>query len=214
MKREIKKYRYVFAAFFTLVLFSSGMLFSNLVDDYRSSKLDNQFREDITDLKSQSLQMEYLQTRDNCESLENGLSEVIKNYNSRLERVVQYEESSLIKSERFHDIRNRYFLSGIEYWMFAQKVRDKCENYNPNTVLYFTEQDCEKCADTGESLSRLKKSYGSEILVFIVYSDVNDGMAEILRKEYDVEKMPTVVLNESKKFEGTIEKSEIEDEIS
>lgn len=211
MDREIKKYRYLFAALFTILVFTTGILFSNLVDDYRSSALQNEVREDVTDLESQQLQLNYLERQDNCRVLEAGLNEVLQGYNERLDRVVNYEENSLFKSERFQNIRRQYVLAGIRYWIFSKDLRDKCEDYNPDTILYFQKQDCPACDSTGKELSRIKKTQGNQALVFNIFTDIEDSMVTILEKEYQINQTPTVVINEETTLEGDLSRQEIEE---
>lgn len=211
MDREIKKYRYLFAALFTILVFTTGILFSNLVDDYRSSALQNEIREDVTDLESQQLQLNYLERQDNCRVLEAGLNEVLQGYNERLDRVVNYEENSLFKQRRFQDIRRQYVLAGIRYWIFSKDLREKCEDYNPDTILYFQKQDCPDCDSTGRELSRIKKTYGNQALIFTIYTDIQDSMVTILEKEYKVNQTPTVIINEETKLEGDLSRQEIKE---
>lgn len=216
MDREIKKYRYLFAAIFTVLIFSTGILFSNLMDDYRSSALEQEVRQDVTDLESQQLQLNYLERQEDCQVLEAGLNEVLRGYNDRLDRVENYEDNSLFKSDRFEDIRHQYVLAGIRYWTFSQEIREKCDDYDPNTILYFkTETEpCPQCESAGDELTRLKNTYGSQVLIFVVHTDLDDSMVRILEQEYEIETEPTVVINEETKIEGEITRETIEEEMN
>ena len=214
MDREIKKYRYLFAAIFTVLIFSTGILFSNLIDDQRSSALEQEVRADISELESQQLQLNYLERQENCQVLRSSLNEVLRGYNERLERVTSYEESSFFKSDRFEDIRRQYVLAGIRYWIFSQEVREKCEDYNPNTILYFQEeQDCEECQQQGEELSRIKSTHGDQALIFNIFTDLDDSMIRILKDEYNITTIPTTIVNEQEKLEGYHTREEIEQQM-
>lgn len=215
MDREIKKYRYLFAAIFTVLIFSTGILFSNLMDDYRSSALEQEVRQDVTDLESQQLQLNYLERQEDCQVLQAGLNEIMRGYNDRLDRVEDFEENSLFKSDRFEDIRHQYVLAGVRYWIFAQELREKCDNYSPNTILYFkTETEpCPGCETTGDSLSRIKSVYGPEVLTFVVHTDLEDSMVRIIEEEHQVEQVPTLIVNEETKLEGELTREDIEREL-
>lgn len=212
MDREIKKYRYLFAALFTVLIFSTGLLFSNLMDDYRSSALEEEVRNDVTELESQQLQLNYLERQDNCRTLRAGLNEILRGYNDRLDRVENFEENSLFKSDRFNDIRRQYVLSGIRYWTFAQDLREKCDDYEPNTILYFQTEtgDCPGCEETGDALTRIRSTH-DQTLVFVIHTDLEDGMVRILEEEFEIETVPTVVINEETKLEGEITRERIEE---
>lgn len=212
--REISKYRYFLAALFTLIIFVTGALTSNLLDDYRSSKLQAELQEDLTEVESNQLQLDYLRSHDlSCDTLDTGLTSIVKSYNDRLGRIQEFRDRSLIKSERFSNLRRRYIISGIRYWIFAQELKERC-SFSPNTALFFTKslenQSCEACARQGRQLSLLKKEYDSEFLVFPVPLTVDDGMVEILRDRYNVTDVPATVVNGETALRGYRSREEVE----
>lgn len=210
MDREIKKYRYVFAAVFTILIFFTGILFSNLMDDYRSGVLSEELEEDLIELESRQVQMNYLEDENHtCEAMQAGLSNIVGSYNERLERMESYRDSTMLQEDQFNDIRRRYTLSGVEYWQFSEKVKDKCDGYEPDTILYFGEDDCSNCDQQRRELDRLKNIYGEEVLIFTVFTDIDDGMVEILTNEYDVQETPKIVINGEKQDEGLRHRDEI-----
>lgn len=194
---EIKKYRYVAAIVLTLLVFSLGVLTSNLADDKRQSGLQNQLQDDTTDIQSKQLLMRYLEGEESCEIRQEGLTQIIEGYNSRLERVQSYEKQSFFQEDQFRSIRRSYVLSGIEYWMFAEETDEECQSYNTNTVLFFTSENCESCDQQGETLSDIKRIYGEEVLIFSVYSDLDDSMINLLEEQYNISDTPALVINEN-----------------
>lgn len=216
--REVKKYRYLFAAVLTITIFVLGILFSNLVDDQRYSSLQNEIQEDNVEMESWQLQMNYISSDNmaSCSTLEKGLQDVVSNYNSRLDNLQNYQEDSFFRSEDFESMKNLYILSGLRYWMFAEELQDKCD-YDVDTVLYFTTkigeaEECEACGYTGEQLSFLKQKYGEELLVFTVPTEFNDGMVDMLEAQYNVTEVPTVIVNENRtnRLEGRASTEDIE----
>lgn len=194
---EIKKYRYLFAALFTILMFTMGVLTSNLIDDTRQNALQETLEEDAADLQSKQLMMNYLDDQKSCNLRKKGLAQIVEDYNNRLERVESYEKSSFFQAGDFQNLRRRYVLSGLEYWMFAENTKEECDDYNPDTVLFFTEEDCTSCARQGEILSDLKRVHGEDLLVFVIYTDIEDNMIEVLKKEYNVTSPPAVIVNQN-----------------
>jgi hypothetical protein len=212
--REISKYRYLLAGFFTLVIFVTGALTSNMIDDYRSNKLQTELQEDLTEVESNQLQLTYLQSNNlSCDTMETGLKSMVRGYNDRLGKIQTFRDRSLIKSERFSNLRRRYIISGIRYWMFAQEMKEKCD-YSPNTALFFTEslenETCEACARQGRQLSLLKKKYDGEFLVFSVPTTLDDGMVDILEDKYNVTDVPVTVVNGDAVLRGSKSRNEVE----
>lgn len=206
---EIKKYRYLFAALFTVLIFTTGILTSNLIDDKRQDALQDTLEDDAADLQSKQLMMNYLDGQKSCGLRKEGLAQIVEDYNDRLERVQSYEENSFFQSGDFHNIRRRYVLSGLEYWMFAEKTKEECSNYDPNTVLFFTEQDCEACAQQGEILSDLKRLHGDDLLVFVVYTDLEDSMIDLLKEKYNITSPPAIVLNRNTTYHSLTSRQNI-----
>lgn len=204
--RSLEKYRYLTAAVITLIVFVSGALTANLVDDYRTEGLVVELQEDLTEIESNQMQINYLQRDEvSCEAMEAGLHSTVKNYNNRLGNLETFEERSLIKEERFEKIKHRYILSGIRYWMFAEEMRDSCD-YSPNTVLFFTTnleaEDCDECDNVGRQLSLLKQELEGDILIFSIPVNLDDGMIDILQDRYGVEEVPVMVINDETVLEG------------
>jgi hypothetical protein len=205
--REIQKYRYLVAAMLTLIMFSMGVLVSNFVDDARASALRSQVDQDLTEIESKQLQLSYLESEEvqSCDVLRKGLNNIVKGYNQRLGNLQQYQEKSTIQSQRFETIKSRYILSGIRYWMFAEDIRTECD-YSPDTVLFFTnnleKENCEDCERMGRQLTLLKREQDSELLVFSIPTEMDDGMVDILESQYNVTETPTVVVNGEKRLVG------------
>lgn len=219
--RDVKKYRYIFAAVITIVIFSLGMLFSNFVDDQRYSSLRNEIQDDNVELESWQLQLNYLRSEDieSCGALQSGLQDVVSNYNSRLDDIQNYKENSFFREQDFESMKNLYVLSGLRYWMFAEELKANCE-YDANTVLYFTTQigeaeECDACGYTGEELSMLKQKYGEELLIFTVPTQFEDGFVDMLEIRHNVTEIPTVVINDNTttKLSGSVSSQEIEQKL-
>jgi len=203
MDREIKKYRYVFAAIFTVMIFFTGILFANLMDDYRADVLTQELEDDLAELESRQVQMSYLEDGNHtCNAMQAGLSSTVSSYNDRLERMENYRDSTIFRGDQFENIRRQYMLSGVQYWQFAEEVKQECDYYNPDLILYFGEHNCEDCKQQRTELDRMKNIYGEEVLIFSVFTDIDDGMVEILKSEYDVEDTPTVIINNEKQDSG------------
>jgi len=219
--RDVKKYRYVFAAVITIVIFTLGMLFSNFVDDQRYSSLRNEIQDNNVELESWQLQLNYLRSEDvdSCQALQTGLQDVVSNYNSRLDDIQNYRENSFFREDDFESMKDLYVLSGLRYWLFAEELKDNCE-YDANTALYFTTsigeaEDCDACGYTGEQLSILKRKYGEQLLIFTVPTEFEDGFVDMLQTRHNVTEVPTVVINDNSttKLSGRVSSQEIEQQL-
>lgn len=217
--RNVQKYRYGAALAITLMVFVMGVMFSNLVDQTRSSSLENDIQKDLTDLESNQLQLSYLRSGNvkSCGTLRVALTNIVRGYNQRLGSVQKYQKDSYFSSGDFKNLKRKYILSGIRYWTFAEEIRERCE-YNQDTVLFFTttleKDDCPACEKTGNQLSLLKKKYGNDLLIFSIPTRMDDGMVEVLMNQYNVTDTPKIVINGNKTLEGYQTRQEIEKHLS
>ncbi|MFB6204401.1 MAG: hypothetical protein ABEJ75_02015 [Candidatus Nanohaloarchaea archaeon] len=212
---EVQRYRYAFAALLTVLVFLLGVFVSNFVDGVRADALTESRRDNLAELESQQLQLNYLQSSDvkSCAPMKAGLTNIIREYNSRLGSLQKYEDSSFFRRETFREIKHRYILSGIRYWMFAQDLRQEC-GYNASTILFFTntldKKGCPACARQGQQLDYLKEKYEDRLLVFTIPTQMEDGMIEILEEQYNVTDVPTLVVNGKHVLRGYHYRSKIE----
>lgn len=217
--RKIKKYRYVAAFALTAMVFLLGILMSNLVDQQRAQSLENEMQQDLIQLESNQLQLSYLRSDESssCEALQTALKNIVIDYNQRLSNVQNFQSDSFFKSQDFENIKRRYILSGIRYWMFAEEVRQKCD-YSPDTVLFFTttldKDDCPECDKIGRRLTLLKRKYNGDLLIFSIPVRMEDGMVDVLEQQFNVAQTPAVVINGDHKMTGLHPRSAIEQQLN
>lgn len=217
--RDINKYRYLVAGVLTVVVFVLGVLFSTVADEERAGILEDELKDSLVELESRNLQLNYLKSSDvqSCRVLKEGLQNMVADYNERLQKVQSYQESSLLREEKFETVNRRYILSGIRYWMFAEDLREKC-SYDADNILFFTRGigsgSCDGCQKQGEQLSLLKKKYDKQVLIFSIPLDTEDGMIEVLEKQYNVTESPALVLNGNKTLDNYTSMSEISRELN
>ncbi|MDY6778868.1 MAG: hypothetical protein SVU32_09455 [Candidatus Nanohaloarchaea archaeon] len=214
--RNIKTYRYIFAAVLTVLIFLLGILFSNFVDDIRSSRIEESINENFVELESRQLQLAYLKEDvQSCNVLKTGLSTIISDYNQNLGRVQRFEKNSIFNKDRFNTLQRQLMLSGIRYWMFAEDLKERCPGYNATTALFFSREDgCEACGRVGKNLALLKNKYGKGLLVFTVTVGTNDPMITILEQQYNITEVPAVVINEERVLRQNLTVQGIEQRIN
>lgn len=198
----------------TALVFTLGILFSTVIDTERATVLEEELNENLVEIESRNLQLSYLKSSEvtSCDALKEGLQNILADYNKRLERVKAFKEKSILKKDRFQSINRKYVISGVRYWMFANDLKSRCE-FEADTVLFFTRsieaEACPDCRRQGEQLSLLKKEYGEQILIFSIPVDVDDGMVDILEKQYNVTELPSLVLNSNRTMKGYHSRKEI-----
>ena len=117
-----------------------------------------------------------------------------------------YAESS----ELTNSIKNqhkKYDLLRAMIWLNSIKIKEKC-NADYHNVVYIYEFDNPginkkaKQQAISNILIDLKNEYGDEILLISIAGDVNLPSIELLKKKYNITKLPTVIIDEKIKFES------------
>lgn len=180
--------------------------------------LKSELEEGLTELKSTELQFMYLRSENftSCSLITLGLRNTVRDYNKNLEKVQSYS-GGILKSEEYELLKRRYILSSLRYWIFAEDLRKNCD-FNSTTLLFFTkslnngERDvCEK--RVAENLNKLKDKYGENLLVFTISTRLEVGLVDILKRQYNVTEVPTLVINGKKVLSGCLSQQRIEESI-
>jgi hypothetical protein len=93
--------------------------------------------------------------------------------------------------------------------MFAEEIESDCQEYDTNTILFFTEEDCDACERQGKTLSDIKRIYGDEVLIFSIYRGIDDSMINLLEQQYEIENAPALVINKNQTILGAQSRSNI-----
>jgi hypothetical protein len=205
--RKFKRERYIMAAIITIIIFSLGFVLGLVIEGKRADYISNLDREQKIDFSSLQLQFTYinqLAEEKNCEALVKSFDVNIENLDAARIKLESYDQNSKINKEEFQALQREYTISELNYWLFAEKTEKICST-EQSTILYFF-SDKEKCPDCDAQafiLTYLKKRFKEKLLVFSLDERIKEPIIEILKKTYNINIYPTLIIND-KKFEGGI----------
>ncbi len=212
-RRQFFWKRHILAFFITLLIFSVGILLGSKLTSDRIEFTKTDIERQQVEYESLQMQLLYLtgQEGKNCEVLLNTLERNIydlENSRIKLENYIQGQEGGDYKT-----IKRDYMLTEIRYWLLANEAKEVCPN-DLATVLYFyeTTDSCFDCSAQGYILTYLKSIFGEKLLVFSLDVNFNEPMVQILKENYEIEKLPTVLVGE-KIFTGLTKKEELINEL-
>lgn len=214
VERKISKQTYVFAAIFTVLIFSLGVSLGIIFDYQRLNWINQLTKEYDVDFRSLQFQSLYLSNleRDNasCSVLSASLEDAVADLGYSLDRVLEYEKQSKIGGNGFDLIKRRYLLDNLRYWLFAREAKKLCDFDVVNILYFHSIDDCDTCPNQGVLLTYFKKIFGDRLLVFPINIDIEDEEPSIrmVKKRYDIEELPTIII-EDKKYEGIVERNEL-----
>lgn len=120
-----------------------------------------------------------------------------------------YRIEDLEKAEAFSDesivLKNQYMLQEIELWLYVLNVKKNCIDSNFHTLLFFYTNrlgGCLDCKAQGFVLDDLKEKYGDKLWIFSFETNYDLGLVETMQKQFGVEQLPTIILDEEESFTG------------
>jgi len=216
-KRKMSTDKYIIAAFLTLVIFALGLLLGLVIEGSRAdyvSQMAKSHELNYNSIQLQYLYIDQLGSEGNCpavlRTLDNNIEELVKT----ADRLETYEKDSKIKKGDFDVLKHEYLLSQIRYWLLSKKAREICGG-DYVTVLYFysTEKECPDCEQQAFILTYFKKIFKDKLLNFALDAHyTSEPLIEILKKTYNVQSYPTLVI-ENKAFNGFTDQKTIVKEI-
>jgi hypothetical protein len=212
--RKISKDKYVVAGIITLLIFSLGITLGFIIEDYRYNLIEEvNMNQDINYL---SLQMQYLfltsfSNLDNCPMISATLKAAVTDLEESLSKVIAYEEEQEVSEIRRELVMRRYALDNLRYWLLAVESKQKC-NLDIVPIIYFYSTKCPSCPNQGTVLTFFKNKFGERVLVFPINTELKqqEPMIEIIMSQFDIEKLPTTIVN-NKKYEGVVGQDQLQE---
>ena len=93
--------------------------------------------------------------------------------------------------------------------LFLDRMKTECNRTNFVTVLYFYSNDkCDDCNKQGLVLNVIKQTYQQDVMIFAIDSDSRLNVVDLLKKTYQVETVPSLVVD-GKKYDGLVSVEEL-----
>jgi len=203
--------------FFYLVGVMSGLLIENTLIEYTEGKIDFIQRrienlpsdKDYVSLqrRTENLQLEYaylsmIGKNLSCESLSALVSDTTKKVR---ELGKDLEE---VKGKDFDSLRRDYALLSTKAWILNNYVKERCKR-DVAVILYFYSVPCSDCIEQGHILDNLSEErFKDKIIIFVLNSDLDEPIVNLLKKSHNVTETPTIVIGE-RTYRGLITKDNL-----
>ena len=195
-RREINKIRYFVVFVITTLVFLVGIWVGQLIADFRFGSID----ETQNDLRTQTatLETQYLLVSQNpCILLESDkLATELYEMGTKL---VNMEENYGKNSKDVKNLKEYYSLLELKHWLFLEQIKNKCEQNNFTSVLYFYSNldDCEKCSEQGYVLTYLREKYPN-LKVYSFDVNIENPALEWIKDVYNISEVPSLVIDNKK----------------
>ena len=213
----IKKQKYIFlyALILALIVFNIGIFMGYMLEASRLDKINNLYLDTEIDLFDQMTQKEALSILDlNCDLLfEENIQFGDKIFEEAM-KIQEYEGANKMSSS-ISSYHKKFDVLRALFWINSMKIKQKC-NLDSHNVVYFyqynnpsLEQDSEQ-KFFSNLLTELKRETGNKILLIPISGDNDIPSINLLKEEYNITELPTILIDEKVKLTDIKSREDIE----
>lgn len=127
-------------------------------------------------------------------------------------KVELHEDSNRFTMSEFILEKRRYALLDLQFWINSIELKNLC-NANYSTVVYFYSQFNKTVEQKfqGRVLWDLKQKCGSDIIYITFPVDLDISTLNVIRNIYDIEAIPSILINGSVILESPVSMTELEE---
>jgi hypothetical protein len=197
MRKKINWIRHLVVFLTTFLIFMSGILIGDQVDDLRVNEMYLKLQEQDLDFQNILIEKDYLENlidekesgRRNvsCEFLEYSYVKSLKYLDSSRINLEQYTQEAGSRNELDFELLKKYYSNiQINYWLLTKKINTLCDS-EMNSILYFygEKKSCPECYDQGIHLDYVKQVLQDDISIF-VFDAEKDGPAKLILSSFNV----------------------------
>ena len=203
-------------AVITVIVFLLGMYFGIVFDSMRVEEVKGRITEIDNLWNDVRLMQSYIEKFSNTTYCDFLLDENLRVGDKIYEEGLKVEEYE--KTNRFSSLfileKKRYALLDLQFWINTIELKKSC-NGNYSTVVYFYSQYDKTPEQVFQDrvLWELKQKCGPKIIYITFPSDIDISTIEMIKTIYNIEKIPSILINESILLETPTTMREMEEYI-
>lgn len=190
-----------------IIIFAVGIYLGYLLEANRAGKILELYQQSELDMLDIKTQDSILSMKDfNCNSYYGEIISFADRIYNEAKILDRYETANEF-SEGMVLQHKKYDLLRALLWVQAIEMKKKC-NSSLNTLVYFYEYKSENLDSKAEQnvfskkLSELKEQNGNNVILIPMAGNMNLTSIEILKNNYNITKLPVILINEKTKIEN------------
>lgn len=203
------------ALVFTIMVFAVGLLLGAYLETNRADNLNRILQNSEIDLLDEQLRSRTITDFNlSCGlSVNNTFEFADRIYNEAMK--LEDDDSATKFTDDLKIIHKRYDLLRTLLWVQSIELKKQCSNnFHSVVYLYQYESDDVNTRALQISLSRLmlelKNNHPGEILLIPIAGDSNLASVNLVLKEYNISKLPVIIVDEKKVIDKLININELE----
>ncbi len=203
--QRYRRYLIITAFIYSAVLVTAGILVGAFMDGVRVGAAQNLYHQTVLQMDSYLVEEQFMKAygaRD-CNLLKSRLDEIGKTLSEFGTKLTIYEAHHLTDRPEYYYLKPYYFLTEIKAYLLMRQLQRDC-NADYALILFFYKQDDGASRKQGYILDDIVRKYPGRVHVFSfdVNFPVDVGAVDLLKRFYDVNTAPVVVVNDKYRFYG------------
>jgi len=210
-----QKFVFLYALIGSLIIFNIGIFMGYMLESSRIEEINKMYTNTEMKILDQIMQGNSMAVLElDCDSL---IKENINFGDEIFEeaQLIQKYEDANIMSDEIISQHKRYDLLRALFWINSVKIKDKC-NSSYHNVVYFYQYNNPSLEQTSKQkvfsnlLSQLKEELGNKILLIPLSGDNDIPSITLLREEYNITELPTILIDEETRLTEINSREDIE----
>ena len=196
------------AAAFTVMVVLLGILIGLQMDDLRQDYLTEELDQSNLEVETFSILDTYIagSEGDHCQLMEVQIPNIGERNTQLGSELERFESQNLGSDQEYRYIRDRYYNNQLRLYMAINNYRDRCGNTNQTTILYFFD-DSSESSRMGSVLDEVVEQTNTQVFSF--NTEVDSPIVDVLRRDHNVTRQPTIIVDDHQKIEGFISVGEL-----
>ncbi|VVB77757.1 Uncharacterised protein [uncultured archaeon] len=211
-----KKFRvFLDSLIITVLILMIGFIMGYYVEYLRTDKIvqsAKDFEISALDLKLQNYYYEIMDSTSCKNAIDQNFIFADKIYNTGL-TLERYENVNELSKDILLE-KKRYVLLKNELWLNSLLLKKKCNSpFHTIVYLYTQKTDTKKDAEQSaisDTLKKIKEEHGNQVVLIPIAGDLGLDSVDMQMKIYNVNYLPSIILDEKKVLEGFHNQNEIE----
>ncbi len=194
----------------TIIVFFSGVILGWTIDNVKENHISEDILQSELDLESFIIEQQMITdlNGDTCPILSSRISELQKQAGKIGYAIENYEKSKSSNVD-YDYLKRKHIILNTRLWLLMDQLNKNCGE-KQTSIIYFYRQNCRECLIQGHILDELNEELNHSISVFAYDAGfTQEPLIILLKEKYDIQTIPTLVVDGETKLDGLTTKEEI-----
>ena len=197
MERKLSLNVYLIAFILSALVFASGLLLGNYLDEMSRLKLSEEISKTHQRLASvQLLSLMEANSSSYCPLYISSLHEIDTEIENSGHKLTYLENVKLVQD---NELKNNYFILEGESYLLSKKAKQLCNDTSILLINFYSNSNCDSCAAAGIEILGARDDLLDEnisVKLFSFDGTIGSPIANSLKNQYNVTTYPSIVIND------------------